>query len=74
MKKTYVTFGQSHVHSIRGYTIDKDCVAVIKCNSAEEGREIAFKLFGPKFCFEYHDKKFDMNSMHFYPRGFIQVN
>ena len=26
MKNTYVTFGQTHVHSVNGKTFDKDCV------------------------------------------------
>ena len=32
--KTYVTFGQAHVHNINGVIFDKDCVAVV-----EGGRE-----------------------------------
>lgn len=72
--KTYVTFGQDHVHSVDGKTLDKNCVAVINSNSAEEGRNIAFELFGPKFSFEYPEDYFDFDSMHYYPRGLIEVN
>ena len=42
MKNTYVTFGQTHVHSVNGKIFDKDCVAVIKANSKSEGRDLAF--------------------------------
>lgn len=72
--KTYVTFGFDHVHSVAGKTLDKDCVAVITSSSSNEGRKIAFKLFGPKFCLEYPEDNFDFDSMHYYPRGLIEVN
>jgi hypothetical protein len=72
--KTYVTFGQTHRHEIDGKVFDRDCVAVINCSSAEEGRRLAFELFDRKFCFEYPDYYFDYDSMKFYPRGFIEAN
>jgi len=72
--KTYVTFGQEHTHRIVGHTLDKDCVAVITSDSAEEGRKIAFDLFGSKFCFEYPEGFFDFELMKYFPRGFIKVN
>ena len=72
--KTYVTFGQEHIHKVNGKIFDKDCVAVIESPSAKRGREIAFELFGPKFCFEYPEKHFNMENMHFFPRGFIKAN
>lgn len=48
--KTFVTFGQTHVHSINGKTFDKDCVAVVSGD-----RDKVFEIFGTKFCFEYPD-------------------
>lgn len=72
--KTYVTFGSDHMHKINGHTIDNNCVAVIKSESAERGRELAFDMFGPKFSMEYPEDHFKMESMRFYPRGFIEVN
>ena len=71
--KTFVTFGQIHVHSISGKTFDKDCVAVIECNNASHGRELAFEIFGQKFAMEYSEKEFNMKYMKYYPRGFIHV-
>ena len=71
--KTYITFGQAHVHSINGKTFDKDCVAVIESVSSEQGRERAFEIFGPKFCMEYFDKEFKDEDLKYYPRGLIAV-
>jgi hypothetical protein len=71
---TYVTFGQDHAHHVNGKTFNKDCVAVIESNSAEEGRQLAFKFFGPKFCFEFPETHWDSSKMHYYPRGYIGVN
>lgn len=72
--KTFVTFGQSHVHRIDGKTFDADCVAVIKCGSPEEGRDKAFELFNSKFCFEYPEQFFDHSSMSYFPRGFLMAH
>lgn len=71
--KTYVTFGQAHVHSVNGKTFDKDCVAVIECRNAKEGRRLAFEYFGRQFCFEYHEDEFDTNKMRYFPRGLLPV-
>jgi len=71
--KTYVTFGQTHVHSINGKTLDKDCVAVITSDSAIEGRKKAFEIFGSKFSFEYSQNEWEGESMIYYPRGYINV-
>ena len=71
--KTYITFGQDHVHAVAGKTIDKDCVAVIESNSPEEGRAKAFEIFGPKFCMEYPEEYWKEDSMKYYPRGYIEV-
>lgn len=72
--KTYVTFGQAHCHVIGDSVFDKECVAVIHHDDSADGRALAFECFGTKFCFEYSEKSFDMGSMRFFPRGFINVN
>jgi len=75
MAKTFVTFGQDHVHQIEDKIIDKDCVAVINCDSAEHGRQLAFEIFGKRFCFEYPEKYFNgKEQMKYFHRGFINVN
>lgn len=73
--KIYITFGQTHTHSINSKTLDKDCVAIIEAESVKEGRQIAFDTFGDKWSFQYTDKTFNMKWMdRFYHRGFIKVN
>ena len=74
MPKTYVTFGQIHVHSVNGRTFDKDCIAVINCTDADDGRRKAFEIFKSKFCFEYHEDEWNLEDMIYYPRGLITVN
>ena len=66
--KTYVTFGQEHLHRIGGKIFDRDCVAVV-----EGDRERVFELFGPKFCFEYQENTWDEGKMKYFPRGYIEV-
>ena len=69
--KTYVTFGQNHVHHINGKVFDKDCVAIVQGD-----REKVFELFGPKFCFEYPQDMWNLkntNAMKYFPRGYMNV-
>jgi hypothetical protein len=72
-KYTYITLGQDHVHHIDGKLINKDCVAVIPAETAKEGRDKAFELFGPKFCFEYFDSRWNEESLKYYPRGYVYL-
>ena len=67
--KTYVTFGQDHMHRINGQVIDKDCVAIVN-----GGRDQVFAIFGPKFCFEYPEDIWDENKMVYFPRGYIEID
>lgn len=69
MKKYYISFGQTHVHSYQGQTFDKDCIAVIECVDKEAARIRTFELFGRKWCFIY-EKEPDMTFFH---RGFIAI-
>jgi len=66
--KTFVTFGQSHVHKINGKIFDKDCVAVVGGD-----REKVFEIFGDKFCFEYPEEHWDEDKLKYFPRGYIEV-
>jgi hypothetical protein len=74
MAKHFVTFGQDHVHALNGKTLDKDCVASFEAKDWKEGRERAFELFGPKFCFEYHDREFTEDILKYFPRGIIDID
>jgi len=69
--KFYVTFGQSHAHSIAGKTFDKDCVAEIEAENYENARGRAFELFDREFCFIYSRIE-DVKVAEFYPRGIIE--
>lgn len=71
--KTYITFGQDHIHKINGKVFDKDCVALIVSESAKAGREKAFALFGRDFCYEYPEDHFNFEDVYHYPRGIIPV-
>jgi len=77
--KTYVTFGQDHVHVIENaetgerLVFYKDCVASIEANSRIEGRNKAFDLFGPQFCMEYFEEEFKKDSLCFFKRGVLAV-
>ena len=73
---TYVTFGQIHKHEIGDKIFDKDCVAVIGSDTHEEGRQKAFDLFGPKFCFEYFNEEWredEARRIQYFPRGYIEA-
>jgi hypothetical protein len=72
--KTYVTFGSNHIHKVNGKVFDGNCVAVIECENAEEGRKKAFEYFGPEFCFEYPEGHWNADKdMKYYPRGYVEV-
>jgi hypothetical protein len=74
MAKTYVTFGQVHRHEIAGEVFDKDCVAVLVHPDDVNGRDLAFDLFGRKFCFEYSEDEFLRSvRMDYFPRGLISI-
>lgn len=73
MKKTFITFGQDHIHKVGGIIFDKDCVAIINHDDDVSGRDLAFKIFGTKFCFEYPEEYWNDDRMFRYPRGYIEV-
>lgn len=74
MPYTYVTFGQAHTHVVNGKLLNRDCVARIPCTGATDGRRLAFAVFGPKFCFEYHEDEFDATQqMMYFPDGVVDL-
>lgn len=75
MGKTYVTFGQIHVHSVNGKTFDKNCVAVIESDDIISGRNRVFAIFDRKFCTSYYEDEWkEADQLRYYPRGYINVN
>lgn len=76
MTKVYITFGQVHVHSINGKTLDKDCVAVINCNSYGHGRTMAFEYLDGVFhnCYSHEEYIDGKVGIEYFPRGLIEIN
>jgi hypothetical protein len=79
MSKTYVTFGQIHIHAftVKGERkiFDKDCVAVIDGKDEQQGRAKAWELFDAKFCTTYYgDQWKEEDQLRYFPRGYINVN
>lgn len=73
--KTYVTFGQTHVHSINGKTFDKDSIAVIEAKDSDEGRSKTWEYFGSKFFTTYSELQWkEDEQLSWFPRGYINVN
>lgn len=66
MTTQYFTFGQSHVHSMNGFTYDKDVLVKI---TAENPRQRMFDLFGPKWAMQYDDPPDEQ----FWPRGMKEL-
>jgi len=70
-----ITFGQGHTHRVNNTTFDGNSVGVIFAEDYAEAREIAFELFGDKFCTVYDEKLFDEDDMlKYYSRGKYKVN
>lgn len=67
--KYYISFGQSHTHSISGRTIDKDNIVVIEAANYKKANEYAHAVFDKKFCMIY-EKEPDMS---YFPRGLINL-
>ena len=63
--KYYFTFGQSHAHSVGGFTYDKDVVVEIEAVGSNTARQIMFDTFGRTWSMQY-DKCPDLS---YFPRG-----
>jgi len=69
----FITFGQTHAHSVNGVTFNKDLVAVIRCSDYAEGRKIAHELFDGVFATSYGQEQIEKSMCHF-PRGMAYAN
>lgn len=67
MKEYYFTFGQTHVHSVNGFTFDKDVVVMIKSTSYDTARAIMIAYFGYKWAMQYDHTP----NMFYFPRGIV---
>jgi len=78
--KMFVTFGTAHHHKVEnkrtGKTVvfDSNCIGVIHADSYPKGRQIAFEIFGSKFCFVYFEEAFNEEEYSWATRGLIEVN
>jgi len=72
MMDLYVSFGQSHKHTINGATLDRDSIAKVTGDNFTDCRKKCHRLFGDKFCFTY-DWDDIKDKMHYFPRGIINV-
>lgn len=64
------TFGQTHTHPETGIPL-KDYWVEIAANSLEKARAHMFELFGAKWAFSYHEKRF-MRYRNMYPKGCLE--
>ena len=71
--KTYITFGQVHIHRVNNKTFDKDTVAVINHSTDRCGRDVAFELFGDKFHNEYSENTWSEDLLDYFPKGLVEV-
>lgn len=74
MARIFITFGQCHVHSINGHTLDKDCVAIITAATYEAADALAFEWMDGKFHEHVPEEHWKDEVMKYYPRGYIEVN
>jgi hypothetical protein len=59
----YYSFGFAHVHTVNGFTYDKDIIVKV---TAPDPRAVMFQMFGPRWSFEYTEETLDLS---FFPRG-----
>jgi len=68
MKRYYFTFGQNHLHRVRGVTLDCDSVVEITAPDTDAARAVMFELFGNKWSMQYDD---DTYNPEYFPRGVV---
>lgn len=72
MNKYWISFGQTHVHSVNGKTFDKDCLAEVEAHHIGFARDLAIKYFELKWANIYDELEPDL--LEYFPRGVIKVN
>ncbi len=61
MMKIYVTFTKYNRHVVKGLKFNHHCVAVINCESRDEGMRIIERAFGGDYRFDYTEAEFEIN-------------
>lgn len=74
MVELIITFGQCHKHHHNGYTLDKDCVGIIRAPTYEEADALAFEWFDGKFHQHVPREYWDEDSIKYFPLGYIYLN
>ncbi len=69
MKKFYISFGQTHVHSRGGRTYDRNCIAQIEAENHRKAHDLAMLIFDGVF----HNVYDELPNMEYFPRGIIKV-
>lgn len=69
----FITFGQGHVHRVKGIRLDHNTVAKIKVNSKQEGEIKTRRLFGTKYCWTYFHEEFNPKDIIYYPDGIKNI-
>lgn len=72
--KMFITFGSNHRHQVGDKLFCSDTVAVINCDNWQLGRSMAFQYFGDKWCFSYFENEWNHNQLHFFPKGYVELN
>lgn len=69
MTTAYFSFGQVHIHTINGKTLDRNCLAKI---TSECPRQSAFQWFGRHWSHEYSEEDLP-DIIEYYPRGVVEL-
>lgn len=69
--KFYITFGYGHRHLIGNKIFDENCIGIVEAKNKNEAREIAFSIFGRKWCTCYLPKDLDEK---LFSRGHIEIS
>lgn len=73
-KRAFITFGQTHTHSVSGQTIDKDTVVVIQAETEQKAVDICEETFGRVYCgFYYEDSWNEEENLPYYPKGYVYI-
>jgi hypothetical protein len=70
MNKYWISFGQTHTHSVNGKTLDKDCLLEIEAENEEAARNQVIALIGLKWANIYEELE---GNLEYFPRGVIKL-
>ena len=65
----YISFGQVHVHSFNGMTLDKDILLCIKAHNYLDAIKIARTAFNNQYACIYKEEDINEELMKHFPRG-----